>query len=108
MSLSPAIVTTTVPDEKTAVTLAKLLIESKHAACINILGPVKSVYFWEQKITEDTEYKMLIKTFQSKWDEVRQLIRQNHPYSVPEISLIRSIDVDDLYKDYLMNTITLS
>lgn len=104
--MKPAIVTTTVPKESEALALAHLLVENKLVACVNIIGPVKSVYFWENKVVEDTEYKLLIKTFHEQWDQVRELIRSNHSYSVPEISLVLCEAVDDPYLKFLKNTIT--
>jgi periplasmic divalent cation tolerance protein len=74
----------TAPSEEKAETLATGLVESKLAACVNILPAVKSIYRWEGEISKDDEVLMIIKTKESLQREVVDWIRRNHPYTVPE------------------------
>ena len=76
---------TNVPDEATAHTLARLLVEQRVAACVNILPKVRSVYQWQGAIEEADEVTLLIKTTQGRYPELEAAVRNAHPYQVPEI-----------------------
>lgn len=79
------IVLTSLPDRATATRLARLLVERRHAACVNILAECTSVYRWEGRVKTATEVPMLIKTSQSAYSRVEKEILANHPYELPEI-----------------------
>ena len=97
MSVKPVLVTTTLPSKEKALEMAKKLVSGKLAACVNIAS-VLSVYEWEDKIQEDSEHKLFIKTFEKNWPELKKSIQNNHPYSVPEISMLL---IEDMHEDYL-------
>ncbi|TFG23499.1 MAG: divalent-cation tolerance protein CutA [Promethearchaeota archaeon] len=65
--------------------IAKILIENKLAACVNIIQNVISIYEWKGKIEEDNEYILLIKTTEEKSDALIQKIQEIHSYETPEI-----------------------
>lgn len=77
---------TTTPKREEALKLAKGLVENRLAACVNVLGPIKSYYFWQGSIVEDEEFKVFIKTSPAKKEGVVHFIKQNHSYQVPEIT----------------------
>jgi periplasmic divalent cation tolerance protein len=79
------IVLTNLPDRAAATRLAGLLVERRHAACVNILAECTSVYRWEGRIETATEVPLLIKTTSSAYPGLEQEIRANHPYALPEI-----------------------
>jgi periplasmic divalent cation tolerance protein len=79
------IVLTNLPDRAAATRLAALLVEDRHAACVNILAECTSVYRWEGKIRMATEVPLLIKTSSSAYPHLEEKIRANHPYELPEI-----------------------
>lgn len=81
----PLLVLANVPDQTLAERLSNTLVEQGLAACVNILSPVQSVYRWQGKIQRDTEVPLLIKTTQSRYQELEQAIVEAHPYDVPEI-----------------------
>jgi periplasmic divalent cation tolerance protein len=79
------IVLTNLPDRAAATRLAALLVENRHAACVNILADCQSIYRWEGKVETATEVPMLIKTTRSAYPRLEEVIRANHPYRLPEI-----------------------
>jgi periplasmic divalent cation tolerance protein len=79
------IVLTNLPDRTSATKMAELLIEHRHAACVNILAECTSVYRWNGEVNMATEVPLLIKTRLSEYAGLEQKIRDNHPYEVPEI-----------------------
>ncbi len=79
------LVLTNVPDLECAQLVARTLIESRVAACVNLLPAVQSMYRWQGQIEEATEVTLLIKTTSQHYDSVQQAIVKLHPYNVPEI-----------------------
>lgn len=97
--MEPILVTTTLPTRKEAESLAEKIVKERLAGCINIMGPITSVYFWEGKVEKQEEFKLFIKTSQEKWIDLETFIQVKHPYSVPEIS---RIEIRDMHEDYLL------
>jgi periplasmic divalent cation tolerance protein len=75
---------TTLPTREEAVRLAKLLIEEKLAACVQLL-PIESFYIWQGATQNDPEILLLIKTRTALFERTIARIKEVHPYSVPEI-----------------------
>ena len=79
------VVLTNLPDRATAEKLAESLVESRLAACVNILAPCRSVYRWKDAIEHAEEHPMLIKTTVERYPALEAAIRAGHPYELPEI-----------------------
>ncbi|HEY8084175.1 MAG TPA: divalent-cation tolerance protein CutA [Methylophilaceae bacterium] len=92
------LVITNMPNLKAAEQLAQQLIEAHAAACINILAPCTSIYKWAGKIENTQEFPMLIKTTEARYQEVQRMIREQHPYELPEIICVA---VQDGLPEYL-------
>ena len=60
--------------------IANTLVKDKLAACVNIIPQIKSIYFWNNEITEDDEYLMVIKTKKELFENVKNKIVELHPY----------------------------
>jgi periplasmic divalent cation tolerance protein len=95
------IVLTNLPDRAAATRLAALLVEHRHAACVNILAECTSVYRWEGKITTATEVPLLIKTTSAAYPYLEEEIRANHPYELPEILNVRVAGGLPAYLDWV-------
>lgn len=79
------LVITNLPDTESAARLAQRLIAERTAACVNQLAPCASTYRWQGNIETATEIPLLIKTTQTAYPRLEQLIRAAHPYELPEI-----------------------
>ena len=75
---------TTTPSREDAARLAKLLVEEKLAACVQLL-PIDSVFFWKGKTQEEKETLMLVKTRTALFGDAIARIKALHRYEVPEI-----------------------
>ena len=73
----------TFPDGDSARRVARALVEKKLAACVNIHGPMTSLYEWQGKLEAGTEFAAFIKTRRAHVDAVTRDARALHPYSVP-------------------------
>ena len=75
---------TTTPTREEAARIAKLLIDEKLAACVQIL-PIESFYFWEGKTQNEAELLLLVKTRKALFEKVIVRIKDVHSYTVPEV-----------------------
>jgi periplasmic divalent cation tolerance protein len=75
---------TTTPTRDEAQKIARLLIEEKLAACVQLL-PIESFYFWQDKTQNEAEILLLIKTRAALFDAATARIKDIHSYTVPEI-----------------------
>ena len=89
----------TCPDESTASGLATGLVKNQLAACVNILPGIRSIYRWQDTVSDDSETLMVIKTLATRFEEVESWLREHHPYDVPEVVALAAHKVS---ADYLV------
>lgn len=94
------------PNDDIANRIAKQLVESKLAACVNILPGIRSVYQWQGNIEFDHEVKLLIKSRSNLFLQVEQAIIQLHPYDVPEVIAIPITTGNHAYLQWLEESLT--
>ncbi len=92
------VVSTTTRD--TAQQLAKILVEERLAACVNIIPKLTSVYIWEGKLQEDEEALLLVKTTSAGVERLCTRLRELHSYDVPEIITL-NVNKNEGNPDYL-------
>ncbi|MCA9538041.1 MAG: divalent-cation tolerance protein CutA [Myxococcales bacterium] len=68
--------------------LAKLLVESGLAACVNIVPGVRSFYVWQGKLVDDAESTLLIKARAESIGALRAALVAAHPYEIPEVLVL--------------------
>ena len=66
-------------------TFATKVVESKLAACVNVIPKIQSVYTWEGKVENDEEALCMIKTRRALVPELTTFVQANHPYDCPEV-----------------------
>jgi periplasmic divalent cation tolerance protein len=65
--------------------IARAVVETKVAACVNILpGTVQSIYRWKGKVQSTRERLLLIKTSRKCLAKLRATVERLHSYDVPE------------------------
>ena len=84
------VVFSTAPSDKSA-SLARMLIEKRVVACVNVV-PVRSYYRWKGEFCDEQEHLLIAKTTKEKAGEVIAAIKDLHPYEVPEIIALPVID----------------
>ncbi|KAF5065638.1 Divalent-cation tolerance protein CutA [anaerobic digester metagenome] len=100
MPIDAAVVLATAPPGE-APALARLLVDERLAACVQIAG-IRSIYRWEGQVEDQPEEVLLIKTRLSFADQVVDRIREVHRYEVPEALVLRVESGLDLYLDWLL------
>ena len=91
-------VLSTCADAETADRLARMLVEKRLAACVNILPGARSVYRWQDGIETAGEHLLLIKTARRRYPAVEAAILAGHPYELPEVV---AVPLTAGSKDYL-------
>lgn len=103
MSIKIALVSC--PTLEKAKEIARLLVESRLAACVNILPNAVSIYRWENKTEEQTEVLMLIKTADKRVKELEAKIHELHPYQVPEFVVLDSSQISEKYRSWVEQSV---
>src|SRR5215831_6967085 len=101
------IVLTTLGADSPAESFAEELVERRLAACVNIVEKVRSIYRWQGAIEHDDEKLLVIKTTDERLAELRDYVLANHPYSVPELVILRG-EVEGPYGDWLTDAVARS
>jgi periplasmic divalent cation tolerance protein len=83
MEFSVVLVTTGSQEE--ADRIATCLVEERLAACVNIVGGIRSVYRWEGKVQRDPELLLLVKIRSAELTRVQARVRELHSYETPEV-----------------------
>ena len=91
---------TTVSTEEEAPLLAQGLVAEKLAACVQITS-CRSIYRWEECISEDTEWLCLIKTTELNYDKVECFLKEHHSYDTPEIIALPICHMSSDYGQWL-------
>lgn len=92
------IVLTTVGLKDEAERLGEELVERGLAACVNIVGPIRSIYRWKQKLQNEQEYLLLIKTTTGRTAQLQSVMKKLHPYELPEFV---QVSVESGSEEYL-------
>ena len=91
---------TTLPDRIAAQTIAKHLVKKNLAACAQ-LSEIESFYMWKEKVEQEPEIRLVIKTSVDCYDAVVAWITENHPYDVPQIVRVDIAAVSQKYGEWL-------
>lgn len=97
----------TCPDEASATRLAHGLVAERLAACVNILGPIRSIYRWRDSVEDEMEYLVVIKTGPDGFDVVERWLCEQHPYDVPEVLALPAERVSGPYLEWLEASVSI-
>jgi periplasmic divalent cation tolerance protein len=101
------IITTTAHRED-AEKIADALVEKRLAACVQVIGPIRSFYRWKGNIEREEEWLCQIKSRRDLFDAVEQAIRTVHPYETPEIIALPIITASMDYLAWLEEELELN
>ena len=85
----PAIVVvSTFPSEDKAAEVARTLVDERLAACVNLVPNVRSIYRWQDAVSDDREVLAIIKTENDRDEQLCKRLVALHPYEVPEVVVV--------------------
>jgi len=91
----------TAPTEDEAVGISRALVESRLAACANIVKNIRSIYLWKGAVEDDTEVLMIVKTRKSLFDKLSEKVKEMHSYDVPEVIALPIVHGSEDYLEWL-------
>ena len=100
--MAVVIVLTTVPDAARGEEIARALVESQLAACVNVCPPMTSFYRWKNAVERDTEHQLVIKTAPDRVGAVEARLRELHPYELPEFLVVPVAHGSAAYLDWVL------
>lgn len=92
--------------EENAGQIARLLVEERLAACCNILPGIRSIYRWNDSITEDEELLLVCKSQRALFPQLERRVRDLHTYDVPEIIMLPVSDGSAPYLAWIDESLT--
>ena len=90
-------VSTTTNTRANADKIAKLLVTQRLAACVQVLGPMYSRYWWDGKLEQAREWLCLIKAQSKDYRRIELAIKKIHPYETPEITALQIVSANAEY-----------
>jgi periplasmic divalent cation tolerance protein len=99
------IMLTTAGNRDEAEKIANALVKQELAACVNIVGPMTSIYRWKGKVESAAEFLLVIKSTEDAFDPIRNLIRQLHSYELPEFIEIGVTRGEGRYLAWIENSV---
>ena len=103
--MKPVIIISTYPNKKSISKIANELVKNKIVACVNI-SKISSVYSWNDKIENTSEYLALFKTTYKNKKILKEKIKSTHPYDVPEIAELKVTSINKSYFDWISDSTT--
>lgn len=94
-------VLTTTDSEERALDLAAGITDARLAACAQVVGPIRSLYWWDGKVQNEQEWQLLIKTTAEIVPALKKFIKENHSYDVPEIIATPIVEGNEEYLDWI-------
>jgi len=79
-------VVTAIDNEEAAVRLARGITGARLAAVVQIVGPIRSLYWWRGELVDAREWQLSIKTTSDRLSELEAHIKENHSYETPGIA----------------------
>ena len=98
---SLAVVLTTVADEQAATATARLLVEERLAACVNLM-PVASTYRWKGAVEQEVEHLLVIKTSDDLLARLERRLAELSSYEVPEFVALQPAATSEAYLAWLL------
>ena len=97
----PIIALVTCGSEEEALKIANALVESRLAACVNLVAPIRSIYRWEERIWDEKEWLLIIKTQKDRFEDLEKKVKSLHSYSVPEIVSLPIVEGSSSYLNWI-------
>ena len=104
-SPSLRIVLSTFPSADKAAEVARILVEEKLCACVNVVPGLRSIYRWQDAVSDDTEVLAVIKTTREGVPPLADRLASLHPYEVPEIIALDVATAHTAYAAWVASSI---
>ena len=86
--------------------IAEALVQRRLAACVNVVGPISSVYRWKEKVERAQEWLLIVKTTAGAADAVGGAIKELHSYEMPECVVLPIEGGSEAYLEWVGENVT--
>jgi periplasmic divalent cation tolerance protein len=97
------LILTTAPAGDAGEAIARVLVDERLAACVNVLAPMTSVYRWQGAVEQAAERQLIIKTTSGRTAAILARLRELHSYDVPECLVLNVSDGGAAYLEWVEN-----
>lgn len=102
MAEAPLVVVfVTAPNEGEARRIGHTLVDERLAACVNVIGPVRSIYRWEGQVQEEAEHLLVMKARREDVEALDARVRALHSYDLPEVVALDVVAGSAAYLDWV-------
>jgi len=105
MEKTHIIVLVTALNKEEAEKIAHSLLNERLIACANIIGPVHSLFWWQDKIDKAQEHIILMKTRKDLFSKLSEKVKSLHSYQIPEIIAIPIVEGFKPYMEWLESSL---
>lgn len=92
--------TTTTATEEEALKLARLLVQQRLASCVQISGPIQSLYRWQGEVCHATEFQCSVKSLATLSERLVRAVREAHSYDTPQVIVLPVVECDPDYAQW--------
>lgn len=92
---------TTTETKQEAEKLASGAVEHRLAACAQIIGPITSIYNWEDKLEKCEEYRLVFKFAEPNAEKLQVWILENHSYTTPQWIAVKADRAAPAYQEWI-------
>jgi len=100
------VIISTAGSEREGWKIGRKLVESRLAACVNVIPKVRSFFYWEGKVRGEQEVILVIKTMQKQFGKIINEIKKIHTYEVPEIISLRVDGGEEKYLNWVKKSVS--
>ncbi len=100
------IMISTAGSEREGWKIGRKLVESRLAACVNVIPKARSFFYWKGRVRSESEVILVIKTVQKHFKKIINEIKKMHSYEVPEILSLRVDGGEEKYLDWVQKSVT--
>jgi len=100
------VIISTAGSEREGWKIGRKLVESRLAACVNVIPKVRSFFYWGGKVRGEQEVILVIKTMQTQFRKIINEIKKIHTYEVPEIISLRVDGGEEKYLSWVKKNVS--
>lgn len=100
-AIAVLVVLCSAPDADVAARIARAIVEEGHAACVNVVPGVRSIYRWQGALQDDAEVLLVMKTRSDRLSALCERVRSMHPYELPELLALPVVGGAAAYLDWV-------